>query len=118
MTANTNPPTAIPSNRLTAIETSFDGLTITLSDTNGEMTPVSGIDLVGTDVQLFGPGNTPLGINTRDDGVDTIIASFASLYQPGTYTVEITPQDWQATSQDTLSNTNSTWSLGAPQFLV
>ena len=94
VTANTNPPTVIPSNGLTAIEQAFDGLTITLSDTNDEVTPVSGIDLVGTDVQLFGPGNTPLGINTRDDGVDTIIASFASLYQPGTYTVEITPRDF------------------------
>ena len=93
VTANTNPPTAIPSNRLTAIESSFDGLTITLSDTNGETTPVSGIDLVSTDVQLLGPGNTPFGINTRDNGVDTIIVSFASLYQPGTYTLEITPRD-------------------------
>ena len=83
VTANTNPPTVIPSNGLTAIEQAFDGLIIKLSDTNGEMTPVSGIDLVGTDIQLFGPGNTSLGINTRDDGVDTIIASFASLYQPG-----------------------------------
>ena len=93
VTANTNPPTAIPPNRLTAIESSFDGLTITLSDTNGETTPVSGIDLVSTDVQLLGPGNTPFGINTRDNGVDAIIVSFASLYQPGTYTLEITPRD-------------------------
>ena len=93
MTANTNPPTAIPSNRLTAIESSFDRLTITLSDTNGETTPVSGIDLVSTDVQLLGPGNTPFGINTRDNGVDALIVSFASLYQPGTYTLEITPRD-------------------------
>ena len=93
VTANTNPPTIIPSNRLTAIENSFDGLTIKLSDVNGETTPVSGMDLVGTSVQLLGPENTPLGINTRDDGVDTIIASFTSLYQPGTYTLEITPQD-------------------------
>ena len=91
--ANTNPPTAILSNRLTAIETSFDGLTITLSDTNGETTPVSGIDLVSTDVRLLGPGNTPFGINTRDNGVDAIIVSFASLYQPGTYTLEVTPRD-------------------------
>ena len=93
VTANTNPPTAIPPNRLTAIESSFDGLTITLSDTNGETTPVSGIDLVSTDVQLLGPGNTPFGINTRDNGVDALIVSFASLYQPGTYTLEITPRD-------------------------
>ena len=91
--ANTDPPTVIPSNGLTAIETSFNGLTIKLSDANGETTPVSGIDLVGTGVQLLGPGKTPLSINTRDDGVDTIIVSFASLYQPGTYTLEITPQD-------------------------
>ena len=91
--ANTDPPTVIPSTGLTAIETSFNGLTIKLSDANGETTPVSGIDLVGTGVQLLGPGKTPLSINTRDDGVDTIIVSFASLYQPGTYTLEITPQD-------------------------
>ena len=91
--ANTDPPTVIPSNGLTAIETSFNGLTIKLSDANGETTPVSGIDLVGTGVQLLGPGKTPLSINTRDDGVDTITVSFASLYQPGTYTLEITPQD-------------------------
>ena len=91
--ANTDPPTVIPSTGLTAIETSFNGLTIQLSDANGETTPVSGIDLVGTGVQLLGPGKTPLSVNTRDDGVDTIIVSFASLYQPGTYTLEITPQD-------------------------
>ena len=91
--ANTDPPTVIPSNGLTAIETSFNGLTIELSDANGETTPVSGIDLVGTGVQLLGPGKTPLSINTRDDGVNTIIVSFASLYQPGTYTLGITPQD-------------------------
>ena len=91
--ANTGPPTVIPSTGLTAIETSFNGLTIQLSDTNGETTPGSGIDLVGTGVQLLGPGKTPLSINTRDDGVDTIIVSFASLYQPGTYTLAITPRD-------------------------
>ena len=91
--ANTNPPTIIPSHGLTAIETSFNGFTIKLSDTNGETIPVSGIDLVGTDVQLLGPGKTPLSINTRDDGVDTVIVSFASLYQPGTYTLAITPRD-------------------------
>ena len=91
--ANTGPPTVIPSTGLTAIETSFNGLTIKLSDANAETTPVSGIDLVGTGVQLLGPGKTPLSINTRDDGVDTIIVSFASLYQPGTYTIEITPRD-------------------------
>ena len=93
VTANTDPPTALPSNGLAAIESSFDRLTIKLSDANGVTTPVSGIDLVGTDVQLIGPENTSLGINTRADGVDTIIVSFASLYQPGTYTVEITPRD-------------------------
>ena len=91
--AHTEPPTVIPSTGLTAIETSFNGLTIKLSDANGETTPVSGIDLVGTGVQLLGPGQTPLSINVRDDGVDTLIVSFASLYQPGTYTLEITPQD-------------------------
>ena len=91
--ANTGPPTVIPSTGLTAIEASFNGLTIQLSDTNGETTPGSGIDLVGTGVQLLGPGKTPLSINTRDDGVDTIIVSFALLYQPGTYTLAITPRD-------------------------
>ena len=91
--ANTGPPTVIPSTGLTAIETSFNGLTIQLSDTNGETTPGSGIDLVGTGVQLLGPGKTPFSINTRDDGVDTIIVSFALLYQPGTYTLAITPRD-------------------------
>lgn len=91
--ANTETPTVIPSNGLTTIKTSFNGLTLQLSDANGETTPVSGIDLVSTDVQLLGPGKTPLNINTRDDGVDTIIVSFASLYQPGTYTLAITPRD-------------------------
>ena len=91
--ANTGPPTVIPSTGLTAIETSFNGLTIQLSDVNSETTPGSGVDLVGTGVQLLGPGKTPLSINTRDDGVDTIIVSFASLYQPGTYTLAITPRD-------------------------
>ncbi len=93
VTADTNPPTVIPSNGLTVIESSFNGLTIKLSDANGETRPVSGIDLVGTGAQLLGPGQTPLSINTRDDGVDTLIVSFASLYQPGTYTLEITPRD-------------------------
>ena len=91
--AATDSPTVIPSNGLTAIESSFDGLTITLSDANGETTPVSGTDPVGTGIQLLGPGKTPLNITTRDNGVDTIIVSFSSLYQPGTYTLEITPRD-------------------------
>ncbi len=90
---NTDPPTVLPLNGLTAIETSFNGLTIKLADANGATTPVSGIDLVGTGVQLLAPGKTPLSINARDDGVDTIIVSFASLYQPGTYTLAITPRD-------------------------
>ena len=93
VTANTNPPTVIPSNGLTAIESSFDRMTIKFSDANGETTPVSGIDLVGTNVQLVGPGNVPLGINTHDDGVDTITVSFVSLHQPGTYTLQIVPWD-------------------------
>lgn len=93
VTANTNPLTVIPPNESTAIGSSFKGLTIQLSDTNGATTQVSGVDLVGTDVQLIGPGDTSLGINTRDDGVDTIIVSFASLYQSGTYTLEIIPRD-------------------------
>ena len=93
VTANTNPPTVTPENRLTAIEQVFDELTIKLSDANNETTPVSGIDLVGTSVQLLGPGSALLGINTRDDGIDTIIVSFASLRRPGTYTLQITPQD-------------------------
>ena len=62
--ANTNPPTVIPANRLTAIEQAFEEMTIQLSDVNNGTTPVSGIDLAGTGVQLLGPGNTPLGINT------------------------------------------------------
>ncbi len=93
VTGDTNPLTVIPASGLTAIASSFDGLTIKLSDANGETTPVSGIDWVGTSVQLLGPGNAPLGINIRDDGVDTIIVSFASLYQTGAYTLEITPRD-------------------------
>ena len=93
VTASTSPPTVIPPNESTAIGSSFKGLTIQLSDTNGATTRVSGVDLVGTDVQLLGPGNTPVGINTRDDGVDTVIVSFASLYQSGTYTLGIIPQD-------------------------
>ena len=93
VTANTDPPTVIPLNGSTAIDSSFERLTIQLSDANGATTQVSGVDLVGTDVQLIGPGDTSFGINTRDDGVDTIIVSFASLYQSGTYTLEITPRD-------------------------
>ena len=93
VTANTAPPTILLLDEFVAIEQPFEGLTIKLSDANGETTPVSGIDLVGTSVQLLGPGNMPLGINTRDDGVDTITVSFASLRQPGTYTLAITPRD-------------------------
>ena len=93
VTANTTPPTALLLDEFVAIEQTFDGLTIKLSDVNGEATPVSSIDLVNTNVQLLGPGNAQLGINTRDDGVDTITASFASLYQSGTYTVQIIPRD-------------------------
>ena len=93
VTANTTPPTALLLGEFAAIEQTFDGLTIKLSDANGETTPVSSIDLVNTSVQLLGPGNTPLGINTRDDGVDTITSSFASLYQSGTYTIRIIPRD-------------------------
>ena len=93
VTANTDPPTIIPLNGSTAIDSSFERLTIQLSDANGATTQVSGVDLVGTNVQLIGPGDTSIGINTRDDGVDTIIVSLASLYQSGTYTLEITPRD-------------------------
>ena len=93
VTPNTDPPTVIPSDGLTVIESSFNGLTIKISDTNGQTIPVGGIDLAGTRVQLLGPEQTLLGLNTRDDGVDTIIVSFASLYQSGTYTIEITPRD-------------------------
>ena len=93
VTANTTPPTVLLLDEFAAIEQTFDGLTIKLSDANGETTPVSSIDLVNTSVQLLGPENTPLGINTRDDGVDTITASFASLYQSGAYTVKIIPRD-------------------------
>ncbi len=93
VTTNTNPSTVLLPDEFASIEQPFQGVTITLSDANGETTPVSGVDLVGTGVQLLGPGNMPLDINTRDDGVDTIIVSFASLYQPGIYSVEITPRD-------------------------
>ena len=93
VTGYTNPPTVIPANGLTTIEQLFDGLVIKLSDANGGMTPVSGMDLVGTTVQLLGPENAPVGINTRDDGVDTITVSFAPLHQLGTYIVKITPRD-------------------------
>ena len=93
VTANTDSPTVLLPDEFAAIETAFNGLTIKLSDANGETTPVSGIDLVDTGIQLLGPGSTPRGINARDDGVDTITVSFASLYQPGTYTLEITPRD-------------------------
>jgi hypothetical protein len=93
VTGYTNPPTVIPANGLTIIEQLFDGLVIKLSDANGGMTPVSGMDLVGTTVQLLGPENAPVGINARDDGVDTITVSFAPLHQLGTYIVKITPRD-------------------------
>jgi len=93
VTANTTPPTVLLLDEFVAIEQTFDGLAIKLSDANGETTPVSGIDLVNTNVQLLGPENAQLGINTRDDGVDTITASFASLRQSGTYTVQIIPRD-------------------------
>ena len=92
VTANTDPPMVIPPKESTAIGSSFEGLTIQFSDANGA-TQVSGLDLVGTDVQLLDPGNTPVGINIRHDGVDTILLSFASLYQSGTYTLEIIPRD-------------------------
>ena len=49
--------------------------------------------MVGTNVQLVGPGNVPLGINTHDDGMDTITVSFVSLRQPGTYIIQIVPRD-------------------------
>ena len=118
VTANTDSPTAIPANGLTAIESSFDGLIIKLSDANDQTTPVSGMDLVGTSVQLLGPGNAPLGINTRDDGVDTITVSFASLHQPGLTLSESHHKIWQAMCQDTSSSTNSIWNLGAPLSLL
>ncbi len=93
VTANTDSPTVLLPDEFAAIEQPFDGLTVELSDANSETMSVSGIDLGDTGIQLLGPGSTPLGINTRDDGVDTITVSFASLYQPGTYTLEITPRD-------------------------
>ena len=93
VTTNTDPPTVLLPDEFAAIEQPFDGLTVELSDANSETASVSGIDLGDTGIQLLGPGSTLLGINTRDDGVDTITVSFASLYQPGTYTLEVTPRD-------------------------
>ncbi len=93
VTANTDPPTPIPAEGLAVINQSFARLAVKLSDTNGGTTQMSGIDLVGTDIRLLAPGNAPVGINIRDDGVDIITVSFASLRQRGTYIVEITPQD-------------------------
>ena len=94
-------------------------MTIQLSDVNNGTTPVSGIDLAGTGVQLLGPGNTPLGINTRDDGVDTIIASFASFISAGVLIhLKSRRKTWQAMSQATSLSTNSVWSLGIVLFLL
>ncbi|MCZ6678976.1 MAG: Ig-like domain repeat protein, partial [Candidatus Poribacteria bacterium] len=93
VTANTNPSTPIPAEGLAVINQSFTSVAIQLSDANARTAAVSGIDLVGTDVRLLAPGEAPVGINTRDDGSDTITVSFAQPRQRGTYTLEITPRD-------------------------
>ncbi|MBI1930631.1 Ig-like domain repeat protein [Candidatus Poribacteria bacterium] len=106
VTANTTPTTPITVEGLEVISRAFTAIAIKLSDVNpltpppspqalgeGQGVRVSGVDLVGTNIRLLAPGNTPIGTNARDDGVDTITISFAQLRQPGTYTLEITPRD-------------------------
>ena len=91
--ADTTPPTPIPAERLQVLNQSLTELSIKFSDVNARAEKVSGVNLVGTDVRLVAPGDIQVGINTRDDGVDTIAVSFASLRQPGTYSLDVTPRD-------------------------
>ena len=93
VTASTDPLTPVPAEALAIINQSFTEISLQLSDANDETTAVSGVDLAGTTVRLLAPGGAEIGINTRDDGLDTITISFAQLRQLGTYTLEITPRD-------------------------
>ncbi len=97
VTANTPPPLSpITVEGFAVINQSFTAISIKFSDVNDKVPApspkVSGVDLVGTNVRLLA-GNNQIGINARDDGVDTITISFAQPPQPGTYTIEITPRD-------------------------
>ena len=93
VTANTESPTPIPAERLQIINQSLTEIAIRFSDANGEITTVSGVNLVGTEVRLIAPDETQVGVHARDDGVDTMAISFTRLNRSGTYTLEITPRD-------------------------
>ena len=93
VTANTEPPTPIAAEQLQIINQSLTEIAIRFSDANGEITTVSGVNLVGTEVRLIAPDETQVGVHVRDDGVDTMAISFTRLNRSGTYTLEITPRD-------------------------
>ena len=93
VTANTEPPTPIPAEQLQIINQSLTEIAIRFSDANGEITTVSGVNLLGTEVRLIAPDETQVGVHVRDDGVDTMAISFTRLNRSGTYTLEITPRD-------------------------
>ena len=93
VTANTESPTPIPAEQLQIINQSLTEIAIRFSDANGEITTVSGVNLVGTEVRLIAPDETQVGVHARDDGVDTMAISFTRLNRSGTYTLEITPRD-------------------------
>ncbi len=93
VTANTESPTPIPAEQLQIINQSLTEIAIRFSDANGEITTVSGVNLVGTEVRLIAPDETQVGVHVRDDGVDTMAISFTRLNRSGTYTLEITPRD-------------------------
>ena len=93
VTANTEFPTPIPAEQLQIINQSLTEIAIRFSDANGEISTVSGVNLVGTEVRLIAPDETQVGVHARDDGVDTMAISFTRLNRSGTYTLEITPRD-------------------------
>ena len=93
VTAKTEPPAHIQPEQLQIINRSLSQITVRFSDANDEITSVSGVDLVGTDVRLIAQDETQVDIHARDDGVDTMIISFSLLNRSGAYTLEITPRD-------------------------
>ena len=88
--------TSIPVNKLVVIDRSFAQMTVRLSDerTDGEQIPTSGINFVGTMVQLIAPNDVQKDITVADDGEAQLFVSFTPLIQPGAYTLEITPLDF------------------------
>ena len=91
--AKTEPLTQIQPEQLQIINRSLSEITVRFSDANDEKSPVSGVDLAGSDVRLIAPDEMQIDLHVSEDGVNSMTLTFTSLNRSGAYTLEITPRD-------------------------